>query len=216
MPSLPDAHTHPDAVGHGICLACSTSAADWAEAAKVATAEVIPFFGIHPWFIADETWHDHLALLEDFLRRYPQAGIGETGLDKCRRGTVSLAVQKEVLRAHLELALTYQRPVTLHCCRAWGALRDIIADYPGVRLILHGWTGAVTPPPDALLSVGLREAGKRPGLIKSIPRNMLALESDGHPATLPPLYQLAASELDISVPELTNQVTSNIKGLLCL
>lgn len=35
-----------------------------------------------------------MRLLEEFLTRFPKAGVGETGLDKCRRGIPGMKMQK--------------------------------------------------------------------------------------------------------------------------
>ncbi len=214
---LPDAHTHPHASGTGYRFICCAAAQDMPQTAALAAAEaeVVPFFGIHPWHIQEQSWQTHLAQVERFLQAFPRAGIGETGLDKCRRGIAPFTLQKEVLHAHLQLAQQYERPITLHCCRAWGSLAETLTAYPGIKVILHGWTGAIplkNLPSHSLLSVGLREA-TRPGLIKSISPHMLVLESDGKPDTLPQLYRLAATELDISTAELVDLITKNMRRI---
>ncbi len=213
---LPDAHTHPTASGDGYRFICCAAAQDMPQAAALAAADAVPFFGIHPWHIQEQTWRAHMAQAERFLQAFPCAGVGETGLDKCRCGIAPLTLQKEVLHAHLQLARQYERPVTLHCCRAWGALTEILTAYPGIKAVLHGWTGTIPVknlPTGSLLSIGIREADKHPGLIKSIPARMLALESDGRPDTLPRLYRLAADQLNMSVPQLAQLIAENMRGM---
>lgn len=90
--------------------------------------------------------------------------------------------------------------------------------YPRLNIVLHGWTGALHPGTELpsgnwLLSVGLREM-KRPGLLASIPLHRLALESDGHPETLPELYRRAAQELGMTVNNLVDLVQSNMENLI--
>lgn len=91
--------------------------------------------------------------------------------------------------------------------------------YPRLNIVLHGWTGALHPGTELpsgnwLLSVGLREM-ERPGLLASIPLHRLALESDGHPETLPELYRRAAQELGMTVNNLVDLVQSNMENLIC-
>lgn len=148
----------------------------------------------------------------------PPCGRGETGLDKCRRGIPGLPLQKEALERHLELAVRLDRPASLHCCRAWGTLTEMLKKYPRLNIVLHGWTGALHPGTEFpsgnwLLSVGLREM-ERPGLLASIPLHRLALESDGHPETLPELYRRAAQELGMTVNNLVDLVQSNMGNLI--
>ncbi len=223
MNTLPDAHTHPAAAASGTAprFLCGTSPADWAQVALLAERDenVTPFFGIHPWFLNPAAWKEELTRLESLLEQYPRAGIGETGLDKCRRGIPGLSLQREALERHLELAARLNRPVSLHCCRAWGTLAGILKEHPHLKAVLHGWTGAVNPAahlPSAswLLSVGLREI-KRPGLLSSIPLHRLALESDGRPETLPELYRRAAQKLDMTVKKLVELVQNNMEALIC-
>ncbi|MFR1319944.1 MAG: hypothetical protein ACLSCR_06570 [Akkermansia sp.] len=79
--NLPDAHTHPApaASGTGLRFVCGTSPADWEQAALLAERDgnVTPFFGIHPWFLDPAAWRRDMRLLEEFLTRFPKAGVGK-------------------------------------------------------------------------------------------------------------------------------------------
>ena len=117
-----------------------------------------------------------------------------------------------------EMPARLDRPASLHCCRAWGTLAEMLKKYPRLNIVLHGWTGAMHPGTELpsgnwLLSVGLREM-ERPGLLASIPLHRLALESDGHPETLPELYRRAAQELGMTVNNLVDLVQSNMENLI--
>lgn len=221
MTNLPDAHTHPLPAAPGTAprFVCGTSPADWEQVALLAERDenVTPFFGIHPWRLNPDTWKEEMLLLESFLNRFPRAGVGETGLDKCRRGIPDLSLQKEVLQRHLDLAARLDRPTALHCCRAWGTLAGMLGEYPRLKAVLHGWTGALNPdgqlPSNGwLLSVGPRET-KRPGLLSSIPLHRLALESDEHPEALPELYRSAAQTLSMKEEDLAALVSHNMEKI---
>lgn len=221
MMKLPDAHTHPSpaASGTGMRFVCGTSPADWEQVARLAEGDgnVTPFFGIHPWHLHPDSWQKDMRLLELFLHRFPRAGIGETGLDKCRRGIPELSLQREALERHLELAAYLNRPVSLHCCRAWGTLAAMLKQHPELNAVLHGWTGALNASVDLpssgwLLSVGPREMG-RPGIPATIPLHRLALESDEHPEALPDLYRTAARRLRMEEEQLAALVTANMKRI---
>lgn len=41
-----------------------------------------------------------------------------------------LPLQKEALERHLELAVRLDRPASLHCCRAWGTLAEMLKNIP--------------------------------------------------------------------------------------
>ena len=197
--NLPDAHTHSSTAASGTAprFICGTSPADWKQVALLAERDehVTPFFGIHPWFLNPAEWKEEMPRLESLL-----------------------PLQKEALERHLELAVRLDRPASLHCCRAWGTLAEMLKKYPRLNIVLHGWTGTLHPGTEFpsgnwLLSVGLREM-ERPGLLASIPLHRLALESDGHPETLPELYRRAAQELGMTVNNLVDLVQSNMGNLI--
>lgn len=127
------------------------------------------------------------------------------------------ALQREALKQHLELAARLNRPAALHCCRAWGTLAGMLKEYPRLKAVLHGWTGALNPGAQLpsgnwLLSVGPREMD-RPGLLSSIPLHRLALESDEHPEALPELYRNAAQALSMKEEELAALVADNMERI---
>lgn len=104
---------------NGTCLE------DWGAVAELAAREpwVVPQFGYHPWRVPQRPadWRERL---EEQLLRHPPAGVGEAGLDAWVRGH-DLADQAEVLRFELDLAARLDRPVTLHCLKAWEELERI-------------------------------------------------------------------------------------------
>ncbi|MGE4565789.1 MAG: TatD family hydrolase [Victivallaceae bacterium] len=69
------------------------------------------------------------------------AGIGEIGLDRLRGPELSL--QRQVLRAALEVAAELHKPVILHCVRAAAELQSDLKPYPGMKKLLHGFRGGV-------------------------------------------------------------------------
>lgn len=134
---------------NGLCC-CGTSPEDWSSVAtlkkqfEVANAPIIivPAFGVHPWFL-DQCKPDWLETLENFLSNNEKAIIGEIGLDGLY-GKQSRELQIKFLRAQLELAVKYKRPVSLHGARAMGALINIIdpfiAKLPG--FMIHAFSGS--------------------------------------------------------------------------
>lgn len=85
-------------------------------------------FGIHPWHVLPRLEDNHAALLalESYLSRHPNAIVGEVGLDALR-GPPLETVQVPVLVAQLRLAAAFQRPVSMHCVRAYQVLQRILS-----------------------------------------------------------------------------------------
>lgn len=120
-----------------------TRESDWPAvcelAGRITGAEAA--FGLHPWWQAERS-RDWLATLEALLVARPSASLGETGLDRWMSGH-DLPDQMEVLRAHLELSRRLNRPVSLHCLRAWPELASVVRACPPSErgFLLHGYSG---------------------------------------------------------------------------
>jgi len=130
--------------GVSAMLCCGTSEQDWDKVIEISQKyeSVIPTFGIHPWFIATRTerWLDKL---EWVLKSFPEAAVGEIGLDY----TVKEGNEKEQLSVfidQLRLAAKLDRPVSIHCRKAWGELTDLLEKEKGVRQggAIHSYSGA--------------------------------------------------------------------------
>ena len=121
-----------------------TRESDWPEVARLARAFpdfVIPSFGLHPWYVAEcsPVW---LETLTRFLEDHPGCPVGEIGLDRWVANH-DLVRQGEVFRAQMELAARLERPVTIHCLKAWEDLARVWPELPvrPGRILLHGFTG---------------------------------------------------------------------------
>ncbi len=130
------------AIGVTRLVVNGTSEADWSEVARIADdyPEVIPCFGIHPWWEkeASPSWRE---TLRGMLEKYPKAGVGEVGVDRWVRGH-DIDRQRRILRDQLDLAREMDRPVMLHCLRAWGHLGECLDQSSYCRpFLLHSFGG---------------------------------------------------------------------------
>jgi len=122
---------------------CGTQEEDWdgVEALSKTEDSIIPSFGIHPWFVeqASPSW---LESLEQKLKDIP-SGVGETGLDFALKN-YSAEKQISFFTQQLKLAKKYNRPLSIHCRKAWGALLDILKDegYFPAGGIIHSFSGS--------------------------------------------------------------------------
>ena len=120
-----------------------TREGDW-DAVAALTAQhswIIPSFGLHPWHAPTRSpqWLD---TLQKHLDTHPHAGIGEIGLDLWIKDH-DLDDQREVFTAQLALAAEQNRPATIHCIQAWGALWEIIRTHPvpARGFLIHAYGG---------------------------------------------------------------------------
>jgi TatD DNase family protein len=149
---------------------------------------------LHPWFVGgrSEGWLD---TLRGHLEEWPRAGVGEVGLDRWIAGH-DLAVQSEVLLQQLALAASLNRPVTLHCVRAWGALREALRLSPALPcgFLIHAYGGPIELVPEfadrgAYFSFSTsflhpRKSAAR-DVFRRLPADRLLIETDA-PSLAPP------------------------------
>ncbi len=225
MPELTDAHCHlqdpafdadlPEVLARsrdaGVTswVVNGTRPSDWARVAALAekVEGVLPQFGLHPWH-ADEPsgWQDELPR---WLERFPQAGIGEIGLDS-RLTPIPLGTQLAAFRLQIELARSLQRPCTLHAVGTLDLLRTELKRLSPTTFLLHGFGGSPSIARPFLelgahFSLGGRvlRASWDPSLLESIPADRLHMESDApwqHPLgrnhrSEPALVRLIADRL---------------------
>jgi|WetSurMetagenome_2_1015567.scaffolds.fasta_scaffold201816_1 TatD DNase family protein len=129
-------------------LCCGTRESDW-EAVKTLSArypEVVPAFGLHPWFVPErsDAWREKL---EALLTEVPGAAVGEIGLDHAL-GERNDEDQAMVFIAQLKLARKLKRAVSMHCRKAWGSLIEILEKQSGTPDggVIHSYSG----PPDLI------------------------------------------------------------------
>lgn len=104
-------------------------------------ADICASLGLHPWYVG-ERGADWLARLEELVAGNP-VGIGEIGLDNAL-DVRNDDEQEEVFLAQMELAVRYERPVTIHCRKAFGRMADLIGamkERPP-HMMLHAYAGS--------------------------------------------------------------------------
>lgn len=136
-------------VGVSDMLCCGTVETDWDAVLRLHTTyhEIHAALGLHPWSLRKRSpqWAEQLSTL---LEKYPSLGIGETGIDHMVEKETFID-QKEIFEQHLVLAKEFNRPISIHCRKAWGELIDSIKKIglPAVGAMIHAYCG----PPDMVL-----------------------------------------------------------------
>ncbi|KAJ8467756.1 hypothetical protein OPV22_030308 [Ensete ventricosum] len=150
---------------------------------------IIPCFGLHPWYV-NERSPNWFKALREFLAETPAAAVGEIGLDKgAHAKNIDFREQVDVFRLQLELAKVLEKPVSVHCVRAFGDLLEIMSStgpFPA-GVILHSYMGS------AELVPGLAKLGsyfsfsghltsvkpeKAKEMLKSVPKDRILIETD--------------------------------------
>ena len=117
----------------------TTRPEEWERVALLNKQQTGIYFcaGIHPWFIngLHKGWQNDL---EDFLIRYPDAMIGEIGLDKTKP---FFEQQIKVFMDCLAIAARYNRKVHIHCVKAWDEMLACLIQFREVQPLFHRFNG---------------------------------------------------------------------------
>ena len=169
--------------------------ADWPRVISVMeTYEGIhPAFGLHPWFIGDRST-EWLQTLEALLVQYPQASVGEIGIDHAMDERDDTD-QESVFVAQLELAKRLNRPVSIHCRQAWGRLIELLDQFGDLPrgILIHCFGGSAEVAMELVKRGGYisfsgsitRPNNKKAGpAIRAVPDDRILIETDA-PDILP-------------------------------
>lgn len=185
-----------DCSKRGIKRFCVAAArpSDWEKVARLARfySEILPAFGIHPWFYreAEKGWQEKLrSLLLDF----PQAAIGEAGLDDWKK-PFNAQKQEEVFLVQLNMAKELKRTLVVHILKSWQRFFPLIkkAGYPQSPLLFHAFNGGLQEAislkeKNAYFSFGcplIQAPEKLKEIVRHLPKERICLESDA-PDMLP-------------------------------
>lgn len=221
------------------CVVNSTRESDWQAVEALAVSEpdfVLPAFGIHPWHAhtAAPGWQERLAGL---LEKHPQASIGECGLDSWI-SEPALEIQRPIFADQLRLAREMDRPVTIHCLKAWGALFEAFKESPPPpHFLMHSFGGSIETarrliPLGAYFSFSGYFLQPRKSAVlevfRQLPHDRILLETDApdmlppeeiishplqgnhnHPANLSAIGKALATALGISPANLADLTSEN-------
>lgn len=175
--------------------------------------------GKHPWFTDSKLSDKEKEALKTHLQQENCLALGEVGLDKLKGA--SLNIQKDILRNQLIIASELNKPVIIHCVRAFDQLLQVKKEFPTLKKwCIHGYAR------HAKLAAQLINQGfylslmpvVNPSesyieLLRSLPIEKLFLETDSmQNITIEQLYLQASKIIDISVDELKSQLMQNAEN----
>lgn len=94
--------------------------------------------GLHPWYLNNEGSENALEQLRTLLDEGKLLGVGECGIDKVIQTDVH--IQKEVFAAQIRLAAQYDKPLIIHCVRAFEEVKQTLSSqlFQG-KVVFHGY-----------------------------------------------------------------------------
>jgi len=243
LPEPVDVIRKMKSVGISRCVVNATSEEDWRSVETLALAEpefVYPAFGIHPWkaHLAREGWQQRLI---ELLEKHPHASVGECGVDRWI-SQPSLEIQLPVFTDQLRIARESERPMTIHCLKAWNALFEAFEkEAPPPAFLMHSFGGSIEIarrliPLGAYFSFsGYCLHSKKCAVVDvfhQLPKDRILLETDApdmlppsaqiihplenshnHPANLPSIGHALAALLGMHPHELAALTTNNAMRL---
>lgn len=182
---------------------------------------IIPFLGIHPWFI-DTLTPDWKSGLESLVSKN-LCGVGETGLDFMDKKADRNA-QLDVFQYHIDLAKQLKRPINIHIRKAWDAFIHLLkkmGPFP-VPGLIHSYSGSADMIPvfkkyNLLISFSgsvTRPGAKKVGqALRAVSMSRFVLETD-----TPDIYPTIENPLENQLNEPGNlpkiaEIAANRKGM---
>ena len=170
--------------------------------------------GLHPWYIAEQTWPDEFAIVKEKSHLQNVLAVGEAGLDKLC--TTDLTLQQTVFAAHIQLANEVQKPLIVHCVRAHAEVIALLKQVEiKVPVIFHGFNKSKELAQQLItlgcyLSFGKGlEKQTNQEVLAALPLDKIFLETDNSTASIAEVYELAASAFQISQDSLSLQLQKN-------
>jgi len=170
--------------------------------------------GLHPWYLAAETWETQFEVLKEKSRLQNVVAIGEAGLDKVTETDFQL--QQTVFSKHIQLANEVQKPLIVHCVRAHAEVIALLKQIPvQVPVIFHGFNKSKELA-QQLISLGyylsFGKGLEKQGLqevMAALPRAKIFLETDNSNASIAEIYTHAAVAFQIDEESLSLQLQKN-------
>jgi TatD DNase family protein len=171
--------------------------------------------GIHPWVVNHLTNDSDTELLKNQLRKKNILAIGEIGLDKLKP---EFKLQQYVFISQIKLANTTNKPIIIHCVKAFGEVSEILKN-ENVKnsIIFHRFSGNKTIAEQFVkkgyyLSFGhelFHTKSKVQSVFKTVPNENFFLETDDSQYSIKDIYQKASELRNCTVETISDSVRSN-------
>lgn len=175
--------------------------------------------GLHPWFLPDGV-EEGMKQLKSLYSLYPNATLGECGLDRIRGPEISL--QMEFVKEQLQWAKEENFPfVVFHCVRCYPEFISLIksSEYDG-KIIFHDYranpdiTNQLLSFPQVYFSLGgllfsSTLSDRQRETINLIPLSRLLLETDDSNREISEVYEKYLSITDGNKATLTQEMAAN-------
>lgn len=217
---LYDIHTHLQSFskinGYDIEYILNTYPFDFEEVKRKQPLAHYFSCGIHPWY--SENYKTQFDLLKEIVRSNSSiVAIGEIGLDKVKG--LDIATQMQIFRMQAQLAEEMDKPVIIHCVKAWDELIALKRELnPPQPWVIHGYRGGLEQTKQLLKFGFYFSIGEfyNTDAIKEIPLTSLFLETDMSDISVFTIYHNVAADMGVIVTKLIDIVGKNVSNTFIL
>jgi len=208
-----DIHTHHN-VGEGLFIT------NRYQAFEIAAEGGLCSLGLHPWYVTDADFDSEMTQLERFAMLPNTLAIGECGLDKVTETDWEL--QGKAFRTQIKLANRLQKPLIIHCVRAYDEVLQILKqERVQVPVIFHGFNKNVQVSKRILdsgyyLSFGaalLKEQSPAIASLQNTPEAGFFLETDDADVSIRQIYEKVADIRKTGTDALILQLQKNFQAV---
>lgn len=177
--------------------------------------------GLHPWYLKEAQLEADLGLLKRILAHPKVLFLGECGLDKICQ--TDWTFQINVFKTQIQIAEEFQKPMVIHCVRAFSEIIQIKKLLrPKLPWLIHGFNNnerilCQLIQHQLYISLGsalLQEKSNATRLITSIPIKQLFLETDDKNCTISSIFVAASKQLEVDVEYLQEKIYANFKQIV--
>jgi len=167
------------------------------------TANTLFSAGVHPWYLTAENAEMMKCEMILTLAHPHVVALGEAGFDTLRGPDEK--VQYDMFCYQAELAAELQKPLIIHCVRAWDILKKAKKEItPSVKWVIHGFRGkpalAQSLAEEGFL-FSLGSEGITSEIVSAIGVERLFLETDDSDKRIEEVYSLFAEVTGIDPEE---------------
>lgn len=172
--------------------------------------------GLHPWHVNAESLDSDIQNLSEAAEDPGVIAIGETGLDKSIK--VPFELQVKAFLAQIKLAIAVNKPVIIHCVRAYNEIFSLRLESEHKKPWIIHWFNASQQMGEQLISKNLylsfghmlfNSKSKAYHAWTKLPIDHIFLETDDAGYTIDEIYQQAALLKGINITRLEKQIETN-------
>lgn len=172
--------------------------------------------GLHPWHVNTQSFDSDLEKVREAAKDPAIIAIGEAGLDKSIK--VPYSIQEQAFAAQIEIAIAFNKPLIIHCVRAYNEIFSIrIGSKHRKPWVIHWFNASLQMgeqliSKDFYLSFGhmlFNKNSKAYGAFTNLPEDRIFLETDDAGYTIDEVYQQAAQLRGMNISKLEKQIETN-------